>query len=286
MNHKNIMFYLKSSLTILVLAIVLVPGCTPERIDEMSLDGTPGIPEFTAVPLADNPNRIILKASAQNSFQLLWDLPGATPKVSRKTIDTVLYAKAGVYKIKLVASSTDGSGTGTNTKTITIAQDAPLSCNPKLSLLTGECKPEGKCWTMSTEVGAVKVGPTYDDYSWFTSPVNGLQPQQYDDRFCFTFENLVFENKNNGLSVNPWDGYKPVVADWAKSQFTYTEGTGTNGRDQITLEDLQFMGVWDCDNVLDVMLLTETKLIVRGKQREPNGTPKSEGWFELTFKAN
>ena len=26
----------------------------------------------------------------------------------------------------------------------------------------------------------------------------------------------VFENKNNGLSVNPWDGYKPVVADWGQ----------------------------------------------------------------------
>jgi hypothetical protein len=46
------------------------------------------------------------------------------------------------------------------------------------------------------------------------------------------------------------------------------------------------MGVWDCDNVLDVVQLTETKLVVRGRQREPNGTPKTEGWFELTFNAN
>lgn len=286
MNIKNAIFKIKLYFGSLVIVAFMVTGCTPERVDEMSLEGTPGIPEFTAVPLADNPNRILVTANTQNSFQVLWDIPGATPKTSQKAQDTILFAKAGVYKITLLASSTDGSGTGVNSKTITILQDAPLTCSPKLSLLTGDCKPGGKCWTMSTAVGAVKVGPTYDDYSWYTSPVNGLQAQQYDDRFCFTFENLVFENKNNGLSVNPWDGYKPVVADWGKSEFSFTEGTGINNRDQITLEDLQFMGVWDCDNVLDVVQLTATKLVVRGRQREPNGTPKTEGWFELTFNAN
>jgi PKD repeat protein len=286
MKNKNLIFNVQASIAILVLTFLLGTSCTPERIDEMSLEGTPPVPEFTAVPLADNPNRIVITALAEHAFQVLWDLPGATPKVSRKFMDTILYTKAGVYNIKLLASAKDGSGTGINSKTITISQDAPITCSPKLSLLTGDCEAGGKCWTLSTEAAAVKVGPTYDDFSWYTSPINGLQADQYDDQFCFTFEGFVYENKNNGLSVNPWDGYRPVVADWGKSEFSFTEGTGINNRDQIILENLQFMGVWDCHNILDVVQLTATKLIVRGRVREPNGTAKTEGWFELTFKAN
>ena len=129
----------------------------------------------------------------------------------------------------------------------------------------------------------MKVGPTYDDYSWFTSPVDGLQNEQYDDGFCFTFEGQVFQYKNNSATVNPWNGYQAEAYDPGISDFTYLEGTGISGRDQILLADDQFMGVWDCDNLLDVVKLTATELIVRGRQREQNGTPKAEGWFELKF---
>jgi hypothetical protein len=131
--------------------------------------------------------------------------------------------------------------------------------------------------------GAVKVGPTYDDFSWFTSPVNGLQAEQYDDRFCFTFEGLVFQNKNNGASIDPWDGYKAKPYNPGLSEFTFIEGSGINGRDQIIIPDNQFMGVWDSDNVLDIVLLTESELTVRGRQRAQDGTPLPEGWFELVF---
>jgi hypothetical protein len=150
-------------------------------------------------------------------------------------------------------------------------------------MLTGDCTPAGKCWTLSHEAGAVKVGPTYDDYSWFTSTVDGLQAAQYDDGFCFTFENLKFQYKNNGGTVNPWNGYQVEPFDAIAAEFTFSEGTGISNRDQITLSDSDFMGVRDCDNIMDVLKLTATELIVRGRQREPNGTPKPQGWFELKF---
>ena len=47
----------------------------------------------------------------------------------------------------------------------------------------------------------------------------------------------------------------------------------------------QFMGVWDSDNLLDIVSLTETELIVRARQRDPNGVPLAQGWFELVFMA-
>ncbi|MBP6825124.1 MAG: PKD domain-containing protein [Saprospiraceae bacterium] len=258
-------------------------GCKPARDDENQLPGTPDAPEFSVEMLQGDSNRFVIKDLSAESFQRLWDLPGGTPKTSAKAIDTVFYSNAGEYSITLYVSRADGSGTPSATKKVSVISDAPLSCSPKLALLTGDCNPQGKCWTLSHEAGAVKVGPTYDDFSWYTSPVNGLQPEQYDDGFCFTFENLVFQNRNNSATVNPWDGYKAQAYDPGVGEYTFLEGTGISGRDQILLDDDQFMGVWDCDNVLDVVTLTATELVVRGRQREQNGTPKAEGWFELRF---
>lgn len=276
---------IKISLFALAGLVLFCQSCTPSRIDEMSQEGAPQVPEFTLVPTADNPNKFVVTDLSQGNFQRLWSAPAGTPKTSKLVSDTILFSKMGEYKITLWVSKEDGSGSAFITKTVKVDQDAALSCSPKLALLTGDCNLGGKCWTMSKEAAALVVGPTYDDFSWYTAPADGLQPQQYDDRFCFTFENLVFENRNNGLSVNPWDGYKAVVAEWGKSEFQFLEGTGISGRDQIVLEDLQWMGVWDCDNVLDIIQLTSTKLVVRGRQRAPNGDALSEGWFQLNFVA-
>lgn len=285
-NHLLSAFKTKTRWMGLLILIIALGSCEPDRIDEFTVDGTPMPPDFTITPVADNPNRVVLNVSGTAGFQVLWDLPGATPKISQKMMDTVLYAKAGEYTITLYASAKDGSGTASAAKKISILQDAPLSCGPKVALLTGDCGPDGKCWTLTQEAGAVKVGPAYGDFSWFTSTAGALQAAQYDDLFCFTFDGLVFQNRNNGASVNPWDGYKVQSVDFGISDFLYTEGTGTNGRDQIILQNDQFMGVWDADNVIDIMKLTEQELVIRARLRNPAGEPAAEGWFELTFVAN
>ncbi|MBK8081973.1 MAG: PKD domain-containing protein [Saprospiraceae bacterium] len=265
---------------------ILLQSCTPDRINENSIDGTPNVPDFTITPLADNPNKLVVTSLATDAFQIFWDAPGGTPKSSKRLSDTILYTKKGTYTISLYASSTDGSGTAVKTKTITLENDAALECNSKIAMLTGDCLPSGKCWTLAQEAGAVKVGPTYDDFSWFTSTAGGLQPAQYDDRFCFTFEGLVFENRNNGTTINPWDGYKVQNVDHGISDFIFSEGTGISNRDQIILQDNQFVGVWDSDNVLDIVTLTADKLVIRARLRAQNGTTAAEGWFELTFAPN
>ena len=197
-------------------------------------------------------------------------------------MDTILYTDAGEYTITLYVSKADGNGSAFASQKINILRDAPLDCSAKLELLTG-CGSARKCWTFTTAGGAIKVGPGYDDFSWYTSPEGGLQAAQYDDLYCFTFNDFVFENANNGQSVNPWNGYAAEDYNPDISEFQFLEGTGGNGRDQIILPDDQFMGTWDTDNVLDVVTLTETELVVRGRIRMQNGTPAAEGWFEHTF---
>jgi len=286
MKTKKIINKNKHLSWILLLVLVCAIGCQPDRVNEMSLSGNPETPGISVEFVADNPNRVVVTVTSQDFFQYLWDTPGGTPKTSAKISDTIQYAKAGDYTITLYASAKDGSGTGFVSRNITILQDAALGCSPKLALLTGDCQPEGKCWTLTREAGAVKVGPTYDDFSWFTSPKDGLQDAQYDDRFCFIFADLVFQNRNNGSTVNPWDGYQAQSVDFGISDFNFVEGAGINGRDQIILQNDQFMGVWDSDNVLDIVKLTEQELIVRTRLSNQAGEPAAEGWFELTFVAN
>ena len=258
-------------------------GCAPDRDDDFHLPEAPDVPEFSVEMLEGDSNRVVIRDLSEGNFQRLWDLPGGTPKTSSKALDTILYAKAGDYKITLFVTKTDGSGTASAAKNISILIDAPVSCSPKMSMLTGECGAGGKCWAFTHAAGAVKVGPGYDDFSWYTSPVDGLQAAQYDDGFCFTFDNVIYQNKNNGESVDPWNGYAATPYDPGIGDFLFTVGTGTNGRDQLLIPDDQFMGVWDSDNLLDIVSLTDTELIVRARQRDPNGVPLAQGWFELVF---
>ncbi len=274
---------MKKILVFTALFVLAMVACKPNRDDEIQLPPTPDAPNFSVEMVAGDSNRVVIRDLSSGNFQRLWDLPGGTPKNSAKAVDTIFYPKIGEYFITLFVSKTDGSGTPSASKKVTILKDAPLSCSPKLALLTGDCAPAGKCWTLPHDAGAVKVGPTYDDFSWYTSPADGLQAAQYDDGFCFTFEKLVFENKNNGASIDPWNGYSVKPYNAGMSNFEFREGTGTLGRDQILLPDDQFMGVWDCDNVLDVVKLTKNELVVRGRQRAQNGAPLAQGWFELRF---
>ncbi len=267
----------------IVTVATLMFACSPEREDQINLPAVGSAPEFSITPIPSDSNRFVVKDLSAGNFQRLWDFPGGSPSTSTKAMDTVFYNKKGDYSITLFGSKSDGSGSPFTTKKVQVLGDAPIVCSPKLAILTGDCAPDGKCWTLTRAAAAVKVGPTYDDFSWFTSTVDGLQAAQYDDAFCFTFEGMVYQNKNNGGSVNPWDGYKVQTYDPGKAEFVYKEGTGTNNRDQIVIPDNQFMGVWDADNVMDVVTLTASKLVLRSRTRAQNGVPNAEGWFELTY---
>jgi hypothetical protein len=264
------------------LALLFIAACAPDRDEHDDLLPTPAPPEFSVDPVPGDSNRFVI-TDLSAGFQRLWGLPGGAPKTSGLPRDTVFYAKAGTYTITLFVSMSDGSGTVSSSRSVTVTKDAPLECSPELALLTGDCGAEGKCWRFTTEAKAVKVGPAYGDDSWYTSPENGLQAAQYDDDFCFTFENLVYVNDNKGQSVNPWNGYMAEAYDPGVGDFLYLKGTGLGGRDQIVIPDDQFMGLWDFDNVMDVQELTADRLVLRARICDASGVPAAEGWFELTF---
>ncbi len=269
---------------IILLSACLFITCNPTRDDDFSLDSIVETPNISVEQVPSDGNKFLVKDLSSGNYKGLWDFDrGSLPATSSKAIDTVFYSKAGEYTITYFISKADGSGTATASKKVKVLQNAVAACSPKLALLTGDCGPNGKCWTLTKKAAAVKVGPSYDDFSWFTSPVNGLQPTQYDDGFCFTFTDFIYQNRNNGKSINPWDGYKAVDYDGGLSNFQFLEGTGNSNRDQIIIPNEQFMGVWDSDNIMDVVKLTETELVLRAKLRAQNGIPANEGWFELTY---
>lgn len=273
----------KIKFSIFILAALWLAACKPDRDDEFTLGDAPGAPTFTVEPVAGDPNKIVITDLTTGSFQRLWDLPGGNPKNSAKAQDTVYYSKKGEYTITLYTSMEDGSGTASASKKITIEQDGVPDCTPKTALLTGDCESPGKSWKFSRAAGAVKVGPTFDDFSWYSSPVDGLQNVQYDTRFWFKFEGQVYENRCNGLAVNPWNGYAVEPYEPGIGDFVYQEGTGIGGADQIILPDNQFIGVRDADNVLTIVKLSATELVVRTRICNASGVPNAEGWFELHF---
>ena len=267
------------SILFLFIAVILT-SCDPYLEDDIDIGNLPQAPQFTMTPTADNPNLIVVQHTGGDFFSRVWEFESGLPPSSTLAMDTVLFTKAGEYEITLHASATGGGGTSQSRQTISIAEDAVVECSDLLTLLTGGCSLEGKCWTFSTAAEALLVTSSPGGEVLFATSENGLQAAQYDDSFCFFFEAASFQYLNNGQTVDPWNGYEPVDYNPPTDYVWFVnEGGGENGEDQIVLPEGAFMGVWDASNVYDIVTLTEDELVVR--------TPilNDDSWFELTFVA-
>ena len=177
-------------------------------------------------------------------------------------------------------------GTAIATKSINIENDGEIDCDEQVALLTGDCSAEGKCWVFSTIAGAITVGPTPGSGEWFSSTESGLVDAQYDDSSCFFIEGLVYEYRNNGQTVNPWEGFEAQdFTPLANQAWSFNGTGGLDGLGQISLPTGSFMGVRDSGPVYDIVSLTETELVVRSPFLNADGTTPDEGWFELYFVA-
>ncbi len=256
-------------------------ACAPYEDEDINLPDPPGAPSITIEPVVGDPNRIVIKDVSTGFFARVWDLPGGTPAKSTLSVDTIFYQSKGDYIISMYASAEGGGGAAQVSRSINIAQDAQPDCDPQTALLTGDCEGPGKCWTLTTAAGAVRVGPQPGSSEWYTSPVNGLQGAQYDDDFCFYFTAGRFQYFNNGQTVDPFNGYQAVdYAPPTNLSWVISKGTGQNGADQIILPAGAFLGVWDSGPVYDIASLTENQLVVRSR------IVNTDGWFELTFVKN
>ena len=264
--------------------LLFLAACAPQRDDDFMLGSEPAAPEFALQMVEGDSNRFVYTDLSDGNLHRLWTFEEGIPKTSTAASDTVFFPKQGTWTVSLGVTKLDGSGTAFTNERVTILNNAPLACIGKLELLTG-CEAGGKCWTFTRAAQAVKVGPVYGDWSWFTSPVDGLQDAQYDDDFCFTFTDFVYENRNKGVSVDPWQGFAPVPITFEPGEFEFNEGAGTGGLDQLIVPNDQFMGVMNADNVFDVRKLTQNELIIAARFADQEGEPEAEGWFELTFEA-
>jgi PKD repeat protein len=279
------MFYIKN-ITFLFAILLFAVACEPVQDPEIDLPEVPTTASFTAEPSADNPNVIVIQDNSVGFFDRLWDLPGGTPSSSKESVDSILFISAGEYVINLHVSGEGGGGSALVTKTIIIDEDAEVECDEQVALLTGDCSAAGKCWVFSTVAGAVTVGPTAGSGEWFTSQEAGLVPEQYDDQACFIIEGLTYDYRNNGQTVNPWEGFEAQDFTPPPGQtWSFSPSGGTDGLPQINLSPDGFMGVRDSGPFYDVVTLTETELVVRSRFRNADGTTPDEGWFELYFVA-
>ncbi|MBU6340576.1 MAG: hypothetical protein KGS48_03685 [Bacteroidetes bacterium] len=270
---KNIKYILP-----VLLGFAFWVACHPYEADDVTLPALPAAPSFSINYVQGDSNRVVVTDNSTGYFERFWDFSGGVPGKSARAQDTIFYPKSGTYTITLYGSATGGAGTAQSVKVVNIKKDAQAQCDPQVSLLTGNCEAPGKCWTFSTAAGAVSVGPTPGSSEWYKSPLNGLQAAQYDDSFCFYFDNTHFQYYNNGGTVDPFNGYI-VIPFNAPSDLKWilSKGTGAGGLDQILLPNGAFLGVMDSGPNYDIVSMTETTLVVRSK------IINSTGWFELTF---
>lgn len=277
------MFYIKN-ITFCLAVLLFAVACEPVQDAEIELPAVPATASFSAELAADNPNLVVITDLSTGFFSRFWDLPGGTPSSSDKAVDSIFFSGAGEYVLTLHVAAENGGGTTITTQTITIQEDAVIECDEQVALLTGDCSIEGRCWVFSSIAGAITVGPTPGSGEWFTSTEAGLVDAQYDDKSCFLIEGLVYDYRNNGQTVNPWEGFEAQDFTPPSNQtWSFSPNGGLDGLPQINLGPDGFMGVRDSGPLYDVVTLTETELTVRAPFRNADGTTPDEGWFELYF---
>lgn len=100
-------------------AALLAASCSPES-EKMDL-GLVSPATFTAVPLATNPNKIVVASTTAGGF--IWKWQYGTSGTSTKEKDTLSFSKKGNYNIQLTVFSKGGFSTAA--QAVTIANDLP-----------------------------------------------------------------------------------------------------------------------------------------------------------------
>ncbi len=255
-------------------------SCEPKEDMSIDIGELPAPPDFSMEASSENPNMIVLSITSTGFFDLVWDLPGATPNKSVLERDTVFYPLAGNYTVTLHAAKEGGSGTSSATKTITIDQDADIICDPTTALLTGDCT--SKCWKLSEDPGSIQVGPTPFSAEWFNSP--DIAPAQASDRWCFEFEGGKHQYMNGGVTFSACQGFVEDPNYTVPTNVTYQiipSGT-TNSEFKIVLDDGSWMGVEDSGPEYEIVSITESEMVLLSATLPCDGSP-STGWFTLTF---
>jgi hypothetical protein len=158
----------------------------------------------------------------------------------------------------------------------------------------GECGGEGVLpalligsWRFSTAPGAVGVGPNPYSTEWFSSPLNGLQPAQYDDVYTFEADGTLATDYN-GTIVDAFLDYSEQAYACEGASLNFLPGGGTSGEDAFQLLpgtggcSCPFMGTNDAGLTYDIVELTATTLRLHAQTDDANCQPGG-GYFSFIF---
>ncbi len=247
---------------LLLIPVLLLAACQPWVEPDVELGAAP-VAKFSFQELPGDPNRIIFTDETEGAFTRNWSF--GSGRFSNQQKDTVYFGNAGDYLVTLTVASRGGSAFAENT--VTIAQADPNACSDStLIFLAGGCTPgDSVAWIFSQVSGAISVGPVQLATEWYTSPLSGLVVDQYDDSWVFYAEENRFQYYNNGLTVDPNQGFTPVPYDPPANQtWSLSLGTGFNGADQIILPAGSFIGTLDSGPVYDIISITKDEMVIIG----------------------
>jgi PKD repeat protein len=265
-----------STLALAGIAAAFLYSCRPYETDGIELPEGPEA-DFSWAFVEGDSNRVVFTSNSNDGFLHLWEFGNGLTSTSKN--DTAYYPQAGEYTVTY--SVNNAGGMAQASQTISIANTLELPCEGALALLTG-CDTQ-KTWVWSSAAGAISVGPIPYATEWYSSPAGGLVPEQYDDTYQFTFDG-EYLYANNGGTVNPYEGYVVSALEVPALTYSFLEGTGTSGEDQIALPSCWFMGVWDSGPTYDIVELTEETLVLHGRIQNGDCTP-GNGYFTLSFSA-
>ncbi|MDP5171321.1 MAG: PKD domain-containing protein [Bacteroidia bacterium] len=261
---------MKSAYLILI-PMLLLASCEPFIEPDVEL-GTAPVAAISYEALPGEPNRIVFTDASSDAFISSWTFGNGTFSSQKK--DTAYFGFAGDYTVSLTVAGRGGSSS--DQVTVSIATNDPNACSDStLIYLAGGCLPgDSVAWIFSQVSGAISVGPAELSTEWYTSPGGGLVPEQYDDSWVFYTQDNHFQYFNNGLTVDPFQGYQALPFD-APTNLTWSlsPGTGYNGADQIILPTGTFIGTMDSGPTYDIISITKNEMVLLGPQ--VGGT----GWF-------
>ncbi|SIN74461.1 PKD domain-containing protein [Chitinophaga niabensis] len=102
-----------------ITAALLLAACSPESEKMDLVSAAPAT--FTAVPLAANPNKIVVTSTTSGGF--IWKWQYGASGTSAKEKDTLTFSKKGNYNIQLTVFTRGGFTTAA--QAVTIANDLP-----------------------------------------------------------------------------------------------------------------------------------------------------------------
>jgi PKD repeat protein len=136
---------------------------------------------FTITPVIGQVNKYLLTSTSTNSFRYDWDKATGAGYVQGKQYDSVYFADAGTYTLKLLAYGQ--SGMDSAIQNLTVAADDPAALTP-YKMLTGN---NSRKWKLAPEAGALFIGPSDFSQTWWANGLGDLTTRSclFNDEYTF-----------------------------------------------------------------------------------------------------